>query len=259
MKRKKEIVLLSFLIFLLITINYNFADNAIIEFLEEKETGVAERIIDGDTAVINGNSTRFLGINTPEKGEKYYNEAKNFLSNLILNQTIELEYGKDKYDKYKRILAFIFLNEKNVNVEIVRNGFANVYILEDKKYENELRTAWEECILREKNLCEKSANKCANCIELQELDFKEQKIVFYNRCSYDCDLTSWNIKDEGRKKFIFENFVLRKNRKIEIIAGNGTGNDDVLYWKNEDYVWTATGDTLFLRDSDEKLVLWEEF
>jgi len=30
-----------------------------------------------------------------------------------------------------------------------------------------------------------------------------------------------------------------------------------LFWKNEDYVWAKTGDTLFLRDGKGKLVLWE--
>lgn len=259
MNKKRGAVLLIFLFLLLFAINYPFVDNAIVEFLEEREIGIAERIIDGDTAIINGNSTRFLGINTPERGEKYYNEAKNFLNNLILNKTIELEFGKEKYDRYKRKLAFIFLDEKNVNIEMIKKGFANVYVLDDKKYEGELRNAWEECISKEKNLCEKSDNKCAGCIELQNFDFKKQEIIFYNKCSFNCNLKDWTIKDEGRKKFIFENFILEKNEEVEIVVGNLTDSDNILFWENEDYVWTKTGDTLFLRDSEGKLVLWESY
>jgi len=30
-------------------------------------------------------------------------------------------------------------------------------------------------------------------------------------------------------------------------------------WKKKDYVWTKTGDSLFLRDSKGKLVLWKSY
>ncbi len=257
MDKKREIILLIFLIILFLTINYNFLDGQLQKFLEDKETGFVERIVDGDTAIINGDSTRFLGINTPEKGEKYYQEAKDFLGSLILNKTIVLEYGIEKTDLYGRKLAFIFFNGENVNIEQIRNGFANVYILNDKKYENELREAWDECVASEKNLCEKSKNKCAYCIELKELNIDDQEITFYNKCSFDCSLNNWTIKDEGRKKFTFGNFVLETDKEARIIVGNGTDSADILYWE-EEYVWTATGDTLFLRDNEGKLVVWKE-
>ncbi len=259
MNKRKDIFLLIFLILLFFIINYHFIDNQIENFLEDYEVGIAGRIVDGDTAIINGNSTRFLGINTPERGEKYYAEAKNLLSELILNKTIKMEYGKDRYDKYRRKLAFIFLEEKNINIELVRNGFANVYILDDKKYERELKEAWNECIEKGKNLCEKSEDKCAECIELKKLDYKTQEIIFYNNCSFNCDLSGWSVKDEGRKKFIFENFILNKNKEVKIAVGNKTDSDNILFWKGSDYVWTSTGDTLFLRDEKGKLVLWKNY
>lgn len=258
MKKKKEILVLIFLTILFLILNYNFLDSRLQNFLEEKEAGVVERIVDGDTAIINGNSTRFLGINTPEKGEKYYQEAKDFLGSLILNKTIELQFGKDKIDKYKRKLAWVILDGKNVNIEMVRNGFANVYVLDDKKYENELKNAWEECLANGKNLCEKSKDKCADCIELKNLDVKNQSAIFYNKCDFNCDLTGWNIKDEGRKNFYFPNFILEQNKEVKISVGNRTDSKDVLFWKGEEYVWTATGDTLFLRDKNRELILWKE-
>lgn len=260
MDRKREIVLLGVLILSLFVINYNFVDNAIVEFLEDSETRDVERVIDGDTIVIsNDTHVRLLGINTPEKGEKYYNEAKNFLTGLVLNKTIKTESGKEKYDKYRRELAFIFLDGKSVNLEIVRNGFANVYILDDKKYEKELRDAWNECVEKGGNLCEKSNDKCSDCIKLTDWDLEEQNFILDNRCEFDCDLTEWEVKDEGRKKFIFGKFILKKDEEIKIIVGNGEDNENILYWGNEDYVWTETGDTLFLRDSEGKLVLWENY
>jgi micrococcal nuclease len=258
-KKKIQISLLIFLIFILLAVNYNFLDKKIENFLTEQEETKVLRIIDGDTIVV-GNNThiRMLGINTPEKGEFYHDEAMNFLSSLISNKTIKLEYGSDKIDMYGRTLAYIFLDDKNINLEQVRNGFANVYILGDTKYENILRNAWNECLENNKNLCEKSSEKCASCIELN-LDVKTQTATFFNNCGFNCILTGWNIKDEGRKNFFFPAYILNNNQQVSVVVGNKTDNQNTLYWKGEDYVWTAGGDTLFLRDEKGKLVLWKNY
>ena len=75
----------------------------------------------------NKTSVRLLGINTPEKGEIYYGEAKEFLEYQVLNKTIRLENGKDKTDLYGRKLSYIFLGTKNINLELVKEGLANFY------------------------------------------------------------------------------------------------------------------------------------
>ncbi len=257
MDKKRGIILLAVLAVLLLIIDYPLLDKLTGNFLEERETSFSERVIDGDTIVVlNDTHVRLLGINTPEKKEKYYNEAKDFLGNLVLNKTIMLEYGKDRKDKYGRTLAYVFLGGKNINIEQVKNGLANVYILGDKLHESELRKAWEECLEKNINLCEKSNNNCTRCIELKELDVKSQTAIFYNNCSFSCDLSNWKIKDEGRKNFVFPNFVLEGNKNIIIAVGNRTDSKTALYWKGENYVWTSTGDTLFLRDEEGKLALW---
>jgi len=259
MNKKREIVFLAFLILILFAVNYKFLDTKVTEFLGEGELGIVVRVIDGDTLVFGNNThVRLLGINTPEKKEFYHDEALNFLKNLTLNKTVKLEYIGDKYDKYGRTLAYVILNGENINLEIVRSGFANFYIYDNDKYTAGLKQAWSGCIAKEKNLCEKSKEECANCVELKDLNVKNQTVVLYNKCDFDCSLNNWNIKDEGRKNFFFQNFVLKSNKEIKIIVGNKTNSEEVLYWKGEDYVWTATGDTLFLRDEKGKLVLWKE-
>lgn len=257
MTKRKEILLLVFLVVLLLIINYNFIDSSLEEFLERSEQGIVERIIDGDTVIVNNESVRLLGINCPERGERYYDEATDFLKDFLLGKSVKTQGNKK--DRYYRNLKYLFLDGKNINVEMVKNGFANVYILDDKNYEEELRNAWEKCIEEGINLCEKSNNKCANCIELKGINYKDQEIIFHNKCNFNCELTNWSIKDEGRKKFIFENFVLGKNKDVKIIVEESEDNDEVLFWKGEDYVWTSTGDTLFLRDNEGNLVLWKNY
>ena len=259
----KEKIILIAAIILLFVINYSFFDKAIVNFLgdygkifSDKYVGV-DRVIDGDTIVVNEESVRLLGINSPEKGEAYYREAKEFLEGLVSDKAVRLEYGEPKYDRYHRVLAFVFLINTNINIELVRWGLANVYVLNNRRYESQLRDAWKECIEKNVNLCEKSEHVCVECIEIKK--FEGQTVVLGNKCDFDCSLDGWGIKDEGRKKFIFGEVILESRKEISVIAGEGEDSEEVLYWRGESYVWTKTGDTLFLRDDVGKLVLWERY
>jgi micrococcal nuclease len=256
--KQKQILFLSILFLILFFINYKTIDSFLIKTFENQETVFVQRIIDGDTIVANNQTIRLLGINSPEKGEKYSNEAKEFLENLILEKEITIEsFGTDLY---KRTLAYVFLGSKNINLEIVKNGFANPYFPEGKqKYYSEFQEAWKNCVNNGLNFCKTSTDKCASCITLNKFDYKNEIIILKNSCSFDCDLTSWTIKDEGRKKFTFPNFILEKHKQVAIMVGEGTDTKDKLFWHYKTYVWTDSGDTLFLRDKNNDLILWESY
>ncbi len=257
---KKETIVLISMIILLIAMNYSWLDSLVINSFSDAELIKIDKVIDGDTVKTNETSIRLLGINSPEKKEEYYQEAKDFLEETLLNKTARIEYGKDKTDRYGRTLGYLFLNNKNINLKQVELGFANYYFPSGKDvYYNDFREAWETCIENNKNLCEKSKNVCSECIGLKEFNDNSQEVVFYNSCNYDCNLNNWRIKDEGRKKFIFPDFNLEREKEIKIKVEEGINNKEILFWTNEEYVWTKTGDTLFLRDEDNKLVLWESY
>lgn len=261
-KIKTFIIILILALFFVL--NYSWLDSKIEGFLVEEaiyETAKVSRIIDGDTIEIeSGEKVRLLGINTPEKGEKYYAEAKNFLEEYISNETIQLEYGDEKFDKYNRILAYIHFNEENINLKIVEEGFATPYFPSGKDvHYYEFSDAWNACLDSNKNLCEKSQNSCSACIILKEFDYYDEEIIFSNSCNFSCSLDKWKIKDEGRKEYTFENFILEGGENVRIIVGSGNNDDSNLFWENETSVWTSSGDTLFLRDEKGKLILLERY
>lgn len=256
--KKKLVILLITLITTLIAINYSKLDSMTGKFVDDSETGIVNNVVDGDTLDVNVQRIRLLGMNTPEKGEIYYKEAKDFLTGKVINKTIRLEKWKEDEDRYGRKLRYVFLNDENINLELVQNGFANFYFPSGKdRYYDEFKSAWEECVVNNLNLCEKSIDKCASCLELKELNVEKDSLLIANNCGFDCDLTNWSIKDEGRKKFIFPKFTLKN--KVEVKVGDNKNQENVLFWKNQDYVWTKTGDTLFFRDNDGKLVFWYNF
>jgi len=166
-----------------------------------------------------------------------------------------MEFGKDKIDLYNRTLAYVFVDDEFFNVQLVENGLANFYFPSGKdSYYKQFKSSWEKCISENKYLCEKSHDSA--CIKLKILNVAEQTATFENICSYSINLKNWDLKDEGRKHFVFPEFDVRPNQNFLVIVGNGRNNENEIFWDRKDYVWTKSGDTLFLRDENNKLVSW---
>lgn len=89
-------------------------------------------VADGDTlrASIGGESEwiRFLRIDTPEKGERGYRQAREALIDLVgVGEDVTLVFEKEgvpERDDYGRLLAYVFHEGRNVNVAMVRAGWS---------------------------------------------------------------------------------------------------------------------------------------
>jgi micrococcal nuclease len=95
------------------------------------------RVVDGDTFVVKHGSVkltiRMVGIDAPEAstskhraGQPFSRQSTQHLSSLILNKTVDVKsYGADRNG---RTLGEVFLLDgKNVNLEMVQAGLAEVY------------------------------------------------------------------------------------------------------------------------------------
>ena len=94
------------------------------------------RIYDGDTLTAVGRNIEIevslVGIDAPEFSKKkhlpsqpYSQKSKEYLSSLVLNKNVNISsYGKDRYG---RTLGVVFVDGKNINLEMVKAGLAEVY------------------------------------------------------------------------------------------------------------------------------------
>ena len=74
-------------------------------------SGIVSIVEDGDTFTLkSGIKVRLLGINTPERGQKNYSEATNYLSNQLTNHLVYLEYDRYQDDIYSRVLAWVWID-----------------------------------------------------------------------------------------------------------------------------------------------------
>ena len=91
--------------------------------------GVVVGIVDGDTADVQLASgmirIRFHGIDAPEMGQAFGKEAKARLSGLVYGRDVLLEpYEQDRYD---RLVARMWIGERDINAEMIQSGLAWVY------------------------------------------------------------------------------------------------------------------------------------
>ena len=103
--------------------------------LNEKINYKVVRIVDGDTYVLEDDSgtkgkIRIIGADTPEtkhpkKGKEPFGlEATEFAKRHLSNKIVQLTFEKGKKDRYKRILAHVYIEGMHFNKMLIDSGMA---------------------------------------------------------------------------------------------------------------------------------------
>jgi hypothetical protein len=149
-------------------------------------------------------SVRLLGVDAPESNtaryrttECFWKEAKNYLTNLIKNQYVTLEYDSSSAssDAYGRMLAYVYLDWKLVNETLIAEWYAKEYTYKTAySHQSDFKQAEENAKKNEKWLW--SSSTCWKSIEEEPeawgIDYEKLSIKISN-VIYDPDGTdSWN-------------------------------------------------------------------
>jgi micrococcal nuclease len=94
------------------------------------EQGTVVNVVDGDTIDVNLNGqtvrVRYIGMNTPERDETCYSEARQANAALVSGQTVRLVKDQSETDRFDRLLRYIYVGDTFVNARLVEQGFAEV-------------------------------------------------------------------------------------------------------------------------------------
>jgi micrococcal nuclease len=86
------------------------------------------RVIDGDTIQVSLAGAiykvRYIGIDTPEVGKPWADEATEFNKELVEGKNVLLEKDISETDRYGRLLRYVYVDETFVNAELVKYGLA---------------------------------------------------------------------------------------------------------------------------------------
>ncbi len=94
---------------------------------------------DGDTAVfyvedLGKLEVRFIGVDSPEKDEEGYDEAKRYTDKQLsdaLRIILEMEPNGDQYDRYERLLAWVWIDNELLQAKLIENKHAKIRYLQD--------------------------------------------------------------------------------------------------------------------------------
>lgn len=106
-------------------------DTLMLEFLNGDRKGNREKI-------------RLYGIDAPELSQPYGRASKNHLIKLLRSEDIEFKYISR--DQYGRLLGIIFIGGKDINIQMVDDGYAWVFnrFSKNKKLNTALRDAQQQ-------------------------------------------------------------------------------------------------------------------
>jgi micrococcal nuclease len=101
-------------------------------------SGLVVDVVDGDTVKVrNGDLTRtvrYIGVDTPETVKPdapiqcFGKQASAYNKRLVSGKRVRLVYGPDHFDRYGRVLAYVYAagSRRSVNAQLVATGFARV-------------------------------------------------------------------------------------------------------------------------------------
>ena len=231
----------------------------------------ATQVIDGDTLVVEGPddevTVRIIGINTPERGECFADEATDALETLVDGEGLELVADVSDLDQFGRALRYVETTTGvDIGAELVALGLAIA-----RRYEPDVERSSRYQSLQERartdgrglwarDACGSSTSESvAIAIDVNadasggdNENLNGEWVRFTNRSDTAVDLDGWQVADESAThRYVFANLALAPRGSVTLFTGCGVDDDEAVYWcKTDSAVWNNSGDTVFLRDAN---------
>ncbi len=165
---------------------------------------LVSRVIDGDSIEVQltGDITatvRYIGIDTPESGFPFYDQAMQANSDLVLGRQAVLVKDQSETEQYGRLLRYVIVDDALVNQELVRRGFARASNYPpDESCKNSFAAAEQDARQASVGLWAPSPSlePSAGQVIILEVNKREEWVDIQNVGDYDVDLAGWILVSE---------------------------------------------------------------
>ncbi len=237
------------------------------------------QVIDGDTIIINDSEkVRYLGINTPERGQPFSEAATRLNRELVLGKEVRLI--PDKKDGYGRTLAYVYVGEEMVNARLLAEGMAHVFVLGSLSHYQDFLRIQHKAKARAKGIWGrggfpgplKITALHANAKGNDRTNLNNEYVRICNISNERAELRHFSIEDDyahrtGRNvdkrgnshRYVFSDVFLEPGYTLLLLTGtgrdlSGRGKNLVLHWGLAQPTWNNNQDTAYLLDAQGKVI-----
>jgi endonuclease YncB( thermonuclease family) len=229
---------------------------------------LVKRVVDGDTIVLSdGRHVRYRGINTPERGEPLWAEAKDYNAQKVEGKPVSLEFGQVMEDKYGRTLAYVFVEGEMINAALLQSGLAHLFVLEPITYYQKFLRLQEEARTQGLGMWGRDGFRGplkitrlnANAEGDDRYNLNGEYVRICNISSAALDLKGFSLSDQQGHHYTFPKGSLRPGYTVLLFTGGGKdvveGVDQLrLYWGSSYPIWNNKGDQAALKDPQGRLI-----
>ncbi len=234
----------------------------------------AIEVVDGDTLDVDGPggelTVRIVGINAPEAGECFADEATDALDELVAGEDLVLVVDRSDVDRFGRALRYVETTDGvDVGAELVAGGFAiarrfppddaraDEYAELQREAEGERRGLWAPDACGPATAADIAVEINADAPGDDAQNLNGEWVRFVNRGTEPVDLDGWEVADESAShRYRFSDLRLDPGSSVTLFSGCGTDDDARRYWcVSGSAVWNNSGDTVFLRDGRGNIVV----
>ena len=218
-------------------------------------------ILDGDTFDLgNEERVRIIGINTPEKGRPFSDEATEALSEIIMGKEVTLvnDSKNDDADSSGRLLRHVYVDGVSVNYEMIRTGMAFWYPYSSGTDMDESYQEAQEAAANDHAglWTESQYNITIDYIEYdpEGSEVDGEYLIITNHDNYNINMEGWYLQDEAARTAYEFNYTLEINTSVRIYTGSGEDNQTTLFWGWYQGIWNNGGDMAILQDENGLMV-----
>jgi micrococcal nuclease len=214
-------------------------------------------VVDGDTIeLLDGRRVRYIGVNAPETGRPYAAEALALNESLVARAEVWPETDIQESDVYGRLLAYVWVDDVLVNLELVRQGYANAYtVAPNGRYTDAFARAEEGAREAGRGMWT-SADATVRITALHydgpgsdRIAPNGEWVELTNEGSVPVDMDGYTLQNAGLDLYTFGEVVLPPGATVRVYSGRGSDTATELYWGlASEEVWHNDCDTAYLRD-----------
>jgi len=229
-------------------------------------------VIDGDTLRVAGPApedvVRLVGINAPEEGECWADEATAALTRIVSSGPVRLERDVSDRDRYGRLLRYVTtMDGEDVGGLLIDGGdaIARAYppdTSRDAGYRDRQRVAqaaglgaWarDACGAGPATFVDPATIRIdihPDAAGDDASNLNDEWVRFTNLAREPRDLGGWMVRDESSShRYRFEALVLAPGASVTLRSGCGADTDAERHWcVSGSAIWNNAGDTVFLLD-----------